>query len=418
MMRAVKAIAAAVVVFVAAILPASAAFAQAAPDPTIPTPPSLPPGIPVVSPPVVDPNAPPPAPVPPLVDPSPKVAMLMAQLHVLDAQKSLSTAQGALDVAKTAEAQTRSARDAVKQDRDAKRQLLTDVATNAYVNDGGVDTRTIDPTMAEYLPAQSARLLTGSAIDRDRARLRDAEDHLSAAERSLSDAVAKSTQAQTARDAAQSALDEATLAVSDARRLTSAKDVSPTVMGDPVLTADEIVGWYKAQGVTGYAGRVDLTMMAGYYIDEGKAEQIRGDVAFAQSVVETGAFTSPLTGHNNFAGIGACDSCPTGFDFATPQQGVRAQAQLLHAYADKTLNITTLANPAVGSNPDHLSVRGCCTTWNKLTGTWATDPNYGPKLMTVYLSMLEYAYAQRTAPPPPATGPNSPGAPLPSLAGP
>jgi hypothetical protein len=181
--------------------------------------------------------------------------------------------------------------------------------------------------------------------------------------------------------------------------LTNAKDVSPTVLGDAVLTADEVIGWYKAKAIVGYAGRVDLTALVGYYLDEGKAEQVRGDVAFAQSVIETGAFTSPLTTHNNFAGIGACDSCPTGYDFATPQQGARAQAQLLHAYADKTLSLSTLANPAVGSNPDRLSVRGCCTTWNKLTGTWATDPNYGPKLMTVYLSMLEFALAQRTQPP-------------------
>jgi hypothetical protein len=209
-------------------------------------------------------------------------------------------------------------------------------------------------------------------------------------------------------DGAQAALDEANLAVGDAGRLNNRSDVSPTVVGDPVLTADELVGWYKAQGISGYAGRVDLDTMAGYYLDEGKAEQIRGDVAFAQSVIETGAFTSPLTTHNNFAGIGACDSCPTGWDFPTPQKGVRAQAQLLHAYADKSLRVATLANPAVGANPDHLTVRGCCTTWNQLTGTWATDPNYGPKIMTVYVSMLQFALDQRVAHPPiplPATLP-------------
>jgi hypothetical protein len=84
--------------------------------------------------------------------------------------------------------------------------------------------------------------------------------------------------------------------------------------------------------------------------------------------------------------------------------GVRAQAQLLHAYADRTLRAKTLANPPIGSDPDTLSVRGCCQTWNALTGTWATDPNYGPKLMTVYLSMLEYTLATRTqaANPPPS----------------
>jgi hypothetical protein len=185
-------------------------------------------------------------------------------------------------------------------------------------------------------------------------------------------------------------------------------------MGDALLTAAEIVDWYNAQGIVGYAGGVDLATLVGYYLDEGKAEHVRGDVAFAQSIVETGAFTSPLTTHSNFAGIGACDSCPTGFDFATPQLGVRAQAQLLHAYADKALRITTLANPAVGSDPDRLSVRGCCTTWNKLTGTWATDPNYGPKLMTVYRSMLQFALLQRTQPPP---TPGSP-PPLATVAGP
>ncbi|MEY2432010.1 MAG: hypothetical protein QOC92_1735, partial [Acidimicrobiaceae bacterium] len=355
MKRVVKAIAAVLVALLATIVPASVALAQDAPDPTAPTPPSLPPDIPTVVPPVVDPTAPAPPPEPALDDPSPKVAVVMAQLHVLDVQKALETAQAALEIATADEARTRVVRDAAKHDRDDKRQVVTDVAVNAYVN-GGVDDAGVASTMEEYLPAESARLLTGRAVDHDQAQLRAAEDRLRSAERTLADFAAKRTQAQTARDAARAASDEAVLAVSDARRLTNAKDVSPTVLGDAVLTADEVIGWYNAKGIVGYAGRVDLATLVGYYLDEGKAEQVRGDVAFAQSVIETGAFTSPLTTHNNFAGIGACDSCPTGYDFATPKQGVRAQAQLLHAYADKTLRISTLANPAVGSNPDRLSV--------------------------------------------------------------
>lgn len=403
-----------VAVVFAVIVPASAAFAQTAPDPTTPPPPpvSLPPGIPTVDPPV-DPTAPPAPPVTPIADPSPKVAVLMAQLHVLDVQKVVVAADATLQLAKADEARLRQSRDAAKRDRDDRRATLTAVATDAYVR-GANDVAGAEPaTMDEYLPAASTRLLTGRAIDHDVSQLNDAEDRLQAAERALSDAVGRTAQAQATRDAAQAAVDEAVVAVSDAGRLTSKKDASPTVMGDAVLTADEIVGWYKAQGIVGYVGSVDLATMAGFYIDEGSAEQIRGDVAFAQSIVETGAFTSPLTTHNNFAGIGACDSCPTGFDFPTPKLGVRAQAQLLHAYADRTLRISTLANPAIGSNPDHLTVRGCCTTWNKLTGTWATDPNYGPKLMTVYLSMLQYALAQRSQPPPPDGSP-----PLPTVAGP
>ena len=348
MERVVKSFAAAVAVLVALALSATAASpasGQAVPDPTIPAvdptvpavdpavpavdpavppPVSLPPGIPTVDPRVdpdapVDPEAPP---VAPIDDPSPQVAVAMAQLHVLDVQKALDTVQAALDTAMANEASARVRRDAVSRDRDAKRQVLTDVATNAYVN-GGVDDAGMEPTMAEYLPIESARLLTDSAIDRNVERLREAEDRLQAQERSLSDAVAKSGQARAAKDAARAAADEAVLAVSNARRLTNATDVSPTVLGDAALTAEEIVGWYKALGVVGYVGRVDLATMAGFYVEEGKAEKVRGDVAFAQAVVETGAFTSPLTTHNNFAGIGACDSCPTGFDFPTPKEGVR-----------------------------------------------------------------------------------------------
>ena len=38
--------------------------------------------------------------------------------------------------------------------------------------------------------------------------------------------------------------------------------------------------------------------------------------------------------NNNFAGIGACDSCGNGFQFSSALNGVRAQIQLLRNYAD------------------------------------------------------------------------------------
>ncbi|MEY2461645.1 MAG: hypothetical protein QOG30_3475, partial [Acidimicrobiaceae bacterium] len=125
MERVVKAIAAVLVALLATIVPASVALAQAAPDPTAPTPPSLPPDIPTVVPPVVDPTAPAPPPEPALDDPSPKVAVVMAQLHVLDVQKALETAQAALEIATADEARTRVVRDAAKHDRDDTRQVVT-----------------------------------------------------------------------------------------------------------------------------------------------------------------------------------------------------------------------------------------------------------------------------------------------------
>jgi hypothetical protein len=345
-------------------------------------------------------DAPPEVPeAPPIPDPSPQVAVVLAQLHVLDTQKALADAAVVLTAAKTNEARATQVRDAARRVRDERKAVLSAAVADAYVRGGSDESFDRDVTPAEYMPMASARVLAGSALERAQRLVREADDALERAQRAMDAAVAVSAQASAWRDAAQAAQAEAELAVSNARRLTNRTDVSPSVLGDAVLTADEIVGWYRAQTVSGYAVSVDLPTLASYYIDEGAAEGIRGDIAFAQSMVETGSFTSPLTTHNNFAGIGACDSCETGFDFPSPRAGVRAQAQLLHAYADRTLRLATLANPAVGSNPDNLSVRGCCATWNKLTGTWATDPNYGPKIMTIYLSMLQYALHTRPTPP-------------------
>jgi hypothetical protein len=286
--------------------------------------------------------------------------------------------------------------------------MLTDAATTAYV-EGGVDeiaSRAQDSSPSGFVSQESARSLAGSAIDQTHDELVDAEARLRTAQGALVAAQHQAADAKATLDSAQAAVDDATNVLNQARAATgSGADLSPTVLGAPTLTVDEIVGWYQAQGITGYVGGVDLPTLAGFYVTEGQAEGVRGDVAFAQSMVETGAFTSPLTTHNNFAGIGACDSCATGFDFGSPQLGVRAQMQLLHAYSDKSLQIINLANPPVGADPDHLSVRGCCPTWDKLTGTWASDPNYGPKIMTIYLSMLQYAYAHRSIAPPAAAPP-------------
>ena len=65
---------------------------------------------------------------------------------------------------------------------------------------------------------------------------------------------------------------------------------------------------------------------------EGQAEGVRGDLAFAQSIVETASFG--VAAGSNYSGIGVCDSCTGGYAFPTPLDGVRAQIQLLRNYAD------------------------------------------------------------------------------------
>jgi hypothetical protein len=390
MKRALASAVAAALVALSVLGPAGGARAEEAPPPAIEGP-----GV------DVPPAEEPPVEVPPIPDPSPQVAVVLAQLHVLDTQKALADAETVLATAKADEARATSVRDAAKHDLDVKKAALAAAVADAYVRGGPeaeAQATSGDLSPAEYVPLESARVLAGTALDRGLRLVHDADALLGRMQGALDAAASRSAGALAARDTAQAAQAEAALAVTNARRMTNRTDVSPPVMGDAVMTADEIAGWFKTQFVVGYVASVDVPTLAKYYVDEGTAEKVRGDIAFAQSIIETGSFTSPLTTHNNFAGIGACDSCETGFDFLSVQQGVRAQAQLLHAYADRELRLSSLANPAVGSNPDNLSVRGCCPTWNKLTGTWATDPNYGPKIMTIYLSMLQFTYASRTTP--------------------
>ena len=319
----------------------------------------------------------------------------MAKLTLLNAQQVLAMTQAALMLATRTEDRVQAARDAAQHDYDAKRSTLTRAVANAYVRGTKVGGSAVT-TEDDYIPRESARLLAGTALDHAQADAHAANGRLAQADTALAQAKERTARASVAHDFARSSFEDATEEVGNAARFTSSRDVSPTVMGDAVLTPDEIVGWYRSEGIIGYAGAVDLQTLAQTYVDEATAEHVRGDVAFAQSIVETGAFTSPLTTHNNFAGIGACDTCATGFDFDSPLLGIRAQVQLLHSYADRTVRTRTLAHPAVGSDPDTLGVRGCCETWNALTGTWASDPNYGPKLMTVYLSMLQFALLTRT----------------------
>ena len=319
----------------------------------------------------------------------------MAKLTLLNAQQVLGMTQAALMIATRTEERVQAARDAAQHDYDAKRSTLTRAVSNAYVRGTEIGGSAVT-SEEEYIPRESARLLAGSALDHAQSSAHAASDRLAQADTALAQAKEHTARAAVSHHFAQSSVEDATQQVAKAGRLTTSSDVSPTVMGDAVLTPDEIVAWYRSEGVIGYVAAVDLQTLAQTYIDEATAEQVRGDVAFAQSIVETGAFTSPLTTHNNFAGIGACDTCDTGFAFDSPVMGIRAQVQLLRSYADKTVRTRTLAHPAVGSDPDTLGVRGCCPTWNALTGTWASDPNYGPKLMTVYLSMLQYALLTRT----------------------
>ena len=135
--------------------------------------------------------------------------------------------------------------------------------------------------------------------------------------------------------------------------------------------------------------------MIPYYITEGALEGVRGDVAFAQSCLETGNFTfkgSAVTlDQNNFCGMGVTSNGVRGNSFKTPKEGIRAQIQHLKAYAcDDALEQHCI-------DPRFTYVkRGCApyVEWlgkkeNPYGAGWASGKGYGNKILNTLDNILE-----------------------------
>ena len=175
----------------------------------------------------------------------------------------------------------------------------------------------------------------------------------------------------------------------------AATSASSPILGPTLLTAQQMADFIRASH---YKPRltVPLDELAEDYVTEGENAGVRGDVAWAQSILETGAFSFPgggqvLVNDNNFAGIGACDSCKHGFSFPDADTGVRAQMQALRIYVDPTLTTTTLKQPLVMPKMLNLGFRGKVQTWWDLWGTWATGAFYGQRVYDIYERMVEFA---------------------------
>lgn len=180
---------------------------------------------------------------------------------------------------------------------------------------------------------------------------------------------------------------------------TAAASTTTPVLQRDRLTDRQLADWYEDNRPTAWTYRASVPVrdLARLYIEEGRAEGVAGDLAFAQAVLETAYFHYPSYGqvtptHNNFGGMGACDggTC-TVVRFPTARLGVRGQIHHLRAYADATVTPVSLANP-LQSPRFHLVTKGIAPNWEDLgNGRWATDPDYSSKILNLYASMLQHA---------------------------
>ena len=122
------------------------------------------------------------------------------------------------------------------------------------------------------------------------------------------------------------------------------------IMGKAQGTASQMAAFCLSKNASPQLPSCTVEELARMFIEEGEAEGVRGDVAFAQSLHETGYFKFGgivLPSQNNYAGIGALNGNATGqaASFPDPRTGVRAQIQHLKAYASTEALVNACVDP-------------------------------------------------------------------------
>jgi mannosyl-glycoprotein endo-beta-N-acetylglucosaminidase len=314
---------------------------------------------------------------------SDQVAEATQKLSVLGAE--IDTAQQKLDATRAEVAQLKQ----IVRDRAAYIYQHADTPDNAVVDIEHV----VDITAGKKY-AESATQTDGSRIG-DLSRLSALLDQHRG---ELEGKRAEQQQEKDRLDQAKAALEALT---AQQKKLLDQAGAVP-VMGDAELTASELTAWFESRGVKyRLSGGIPIGDLVELYMEEGKVEHVRPELALAQSIIETGSFGNAVD--NNYAGIGACDSCHGEPGFPTPRDGVRGQIQLLRNYGDPTSRAANLTNPPsptiYGSDPvraaqgyDTFFAKGRTPTWNVMgNGNWATDPGYAQKVLTVYFQMVSFA---------------------------
>jgi hypothetical protein len=164
------------------------------------------------------------------------------------------------------------------------------------------------------------------------------------------------------------------------------------IMGVGLVSRDELVAFFMENNPGADESRVGR--LAGLYIEECAVEGVNSDVAFAQMCLETGflRFGGLVTEDmNNFCGLGAIGPEQPGVFFPDERTGVRAHVQHLKAYGSPEPLVGEPVDPRYG----YVSPKGRSPGILGLSGTWASDRQYGTKLM----DLLERLYLSRSSSP-------------------
>ena len=176
-----------------------------------------------------------------------------------------------------------------------------------------------------------------------------------------------------------------------------AADSLTTIMGKAQVTAEQMASYLKKKNPSVPQSVLDMIPL---YLSEGEAEGVRGDIAFAQSCLETGNFTFSGSAvnlkQNNFCGLGVTQRGKTGLAFDTPQLDIRAQIQHLKAYTSTDALINERIDPRF-----RYVKRGCApyAEWlgqkeNPQGKGWAAGEKYGEKILSILKSIVSEGKVQ------------------------
>lgn len=127
------------------------------------------------------------------------------------------------------------------------------------------------------------------------------------------------------------------------------------------------------------------------FLSVGKKYGVRGDIAFCQSLIETGWFkftggTAVTPDQHNYCGMGVTSKGLKGNSFDTVVDGVTAQIQHLYGYATtKEFPDEKILSPRL-----KYVTRGIAPDWEDLSMRWAMNESYGTHILQMYQNMMNF----------------------------
>ncbi len=170
------------------------------------------------------------------------------------------------------------------------------------------------------------------------------------------------------------------------------------IMGSSSVTVQDMVDYFNASGETypaealSQGGADSIETFCQMYYDEACAEGVRPEVAFAQTMKETGFLQyggDASIEQFNFAGLGTTGGGVPGNSYPDVRTGIRAQIQHLKAYATTDV----LAQECVDDRYEYVK-KGSApyVEWlgqqeNPEGVGWATGDNYGYDIVSMIHEM-------------------------------